>query len=137
MTVNGVASDSYGSSIAATDSGIFAIANSDGAANSAAQPAKAGDYITIYGTGQGIGAIPEVDGQILGSTLVLPVQPVAVTIDLSMPATVLYAGSAPSLVAGVLQVNVALPSDLSSGAHTIVLGVPYDQSVPATKFYVQ
>ena len=137
LTLNGVASDPYPSDPAATDSGIFAIANSDGAANSAAQPAKAGDYITIYGTGQGIGAIPEVDGQILGSTLVLPVQPVAVTIDLSMPATVLYAGSAPSLVAGVLQVNVALPSDLSSGAHTIVLGLPYDQSVPATKFYVQ
>ncbi len=49
-----------------------------------------------------------------------PVLPVSVTID-GLPAQVLYAGAAPGLVAGVLQINVVVPA----GAY----GATYDQIV--------
>jgi uncharacterized protein (TIGR03437 family) len=48
------------------------------------------------------------------------VLPVSVTID-SLPAQVLYAGAAPGLVAGVLQINVVVPANASP--------VRYDQVV--------
>jgi uncharacterized protein (TIGR03437 family) len=57
----------------------------------------------------------------MGGALATPVIPVLALID-GQPATVLYAGSAPGLVAGVLQVNLDLASSITPGKHTLVLG---------------
>jgi uncharacterized protein (TIGR03437 family) len=48
--------------------------------------------------------------------------PVRVTVG-GEPAEVLYAGGAPGLVAGVLQVNVRIPSGVAPGEAPVVLRV--------------
>ncbi len=62
-----------------------------------------------------------------GSIRPAPVLPVSVTID-GLPAQVLYAGAAPGLVAGVLQINVVVPAD--------AYGATYDQVVVTVGDYV-
>jgi uncharacterized protein (TIGR03437 family) len=51
-----------------------------------------------------------------------PLLPVTATIG-GRPATVLYAGSAPTLVSGVFQVNVRIPEDVEPGPATIQIQV--------------
>ena len=56
-----------------------------------------------------------------------PLLPVSVTID-GLPGEVVYAGAAPGLVAGVLQINVLVPANAS--------GATYDQVVVTVGDYV-
>ena len=55
------------------------------------------------------------DGAITGALLARPLASVAVNVD-GQDARVTYAGSAPGLVAGVLQVNFQLPLQVRTGA---------------------
>jgi uncharacterized protein (TIGR03437 family) len=57
-----------------------------------------------------------------GSSFPKPVLPVTVTIG-NQPATVLFAGEAPGLVSGVLQVNAMIPAGLGAGNQPVVLSV--------------
>jgi uncharacterized protein (TIGR03437 family) len=116
--------------IAGSAPGIFtldqngqgAILNQDNTVNSSTNGAAAGSIISIYATGEGA-VIPQgVGGAIIGSTLPMPRLPVTVTIG-GQPADILYAGSAPGLPAGALQVNARIPSGTASGAAQIVLTV--------------
>lgn len=93
-------------------SGAGAILNQDNSVNSPSNPAARGDYIAIYATGEGETTPPGVDGLITGTTTPLPILPVAVQID-GLDAAVAFAGEAPGIVAGVLQVNARIPD----GAH--------------------
>jgi uncharacterized protein (TIGR03437 family) len=68
----------------------------------------------FFATGAGQTDPPGADGQIAGDTLPKPLLPVTVQIG-GLDAKVLYAGAAPGLVAGVLQVNCIVPSDSPSG----------------------
>jgi len=52
----------------------------------------------------------------------MPIQPVSVTIG-GQQAEVLYAGSAPALIAGALQVNAKIPSTVAHGAVPVVLSI--------------
>ena len=74
-------------------------------------PAAAGSVVMVYGTGFGSLDPPAADGEIAGfparTTL-----PVSASIG-DLPAEVLYAGAAPGLVAGVVQVNLRIPSGLA------------------------
>lgn len=102
-----------------TNPGIFvvngqgAILNQDETVNSPANPAKLGSIVSIYATGTGPLSTPLADGA------VTPIPPpydvlqlgVQVTFD-SVAGEVLWAGSAPGLIAGVTQINVQLPADL-------------------------
>jgi uncharacterized protein (TIGR03437 family) len=96
--------------------GIFYINNSDGLRNSPSNPARAGDYVTVYGTGGGVMNPPGVTGS---AWPLLPLsqftQPVSVTVG-GETAGVLYAGSAPLMASGVFQINVRLPADLTAAA---------------------
>ena len=66
---------------------------------------------------------PGVDGQIAQGTSQRPSLPVSVKIG-GKSAEILYAGSAPQLISGVLQVNVRIPAGLApSLAAEIVLTV--------------
>jgi uncharacterized protein (TIGR03437 family) len=89
-------------------SGRAAALNQDGTVNSPGNPAENGSIVTLYATGAGVmqPAIP--DGQIVTSTESKPVLPVSVRIG-AAPAEVLYAGPAPGMVAGILQINVRVP----------------------------
>ena len=88
--------------------------NQDQSVNSEANPASYGSIVTIYATGFGITDPPLNDGQISLDRLPAPWQTVAVELGLE-PLEVLYAGQAPGLVAGVMQVNFRLPAAGNQG----------------------
>ncbi len=111
----------------ATGGGPGAILNQDLSVNSETNPASQGSVVVLYGTGGGLTKPPSVDGLLTSQPYPLPVLPVSVSID-SLPAQVLYAGAAPGLVAGVLQINVVVPANASP--------VRYDQVVLTIGDYV-
>ena len=98
----------------ASGRGPGAILNQDFSLNSAAKPAPKGSTVMIFATGEGQTEPAGIDGQITGTILGKPKLRVSATIG-DVPAHVSYAGSAPGLVAGVLQVNVRVPDEASSG----------------------
>jgi uncharacterized protein (TIGR03437 family) len=100
---------------------VYAAAlNQDGTVNSVDHPAKPGSIIVFWATGAGLFTQSLPDGAIARPPLSAPVQPVSVLFaDLSAPGTLvepLYAGAAPGMVAGVLQVNARLPQNLPGGS---------------------
>ena len=100
----------------ASGSGAGVIANKDGTLNTSANPATAGDFVTIYMTGQGyISGMPP-DGNVSNSQLTTPYTPLVFIIGDPNPlpaASILYSGLAPTLV-GVWQLNVIVPTDVVS-----------------------
>lgn len=120
----------------ASGKGPGVVLNQDFSVNSAANPAPQGSIVLLYGTGEGQTNPPGLDGTLAGETLPKPVLPVAVTID-GQDAEVLYAGAAPGLVAGVLQVNVRLPGGIHSGAVPVVLRIGQASSQSGVTVSVQ
>jgi uncharacterized protein (TIGR03437 family) len=103
----------------ASGRGPGSIINLDGTVNLASSPASVGSYVSVYATGEGQTNPQGVDGKPGGWPAPLPIaQPVTASVG-GLPAPVQYAGGAPGLVAGVLQVNVQIPQ-----------GVPPGSSVP-------
>ena len=96
-----------------TGLGPAAILNQDYSLNSYSNPAPLGSTVMMYGTGFGSVVPPLADGQT--ATAAAPTAlPVTATIG-GVAAKVTYAGAAPFLVAGVVQVNVKIPGDLQPG----------------------
>lgn len=94
--------------------------NQDGGVNSASKPAARDSVVTLFATGEGDTTPPGVDGKLAADPLPAPRLPVSVTIG-GQPAAVLYAGGAPGLVAGVLQVNVRVPDGVTPGPAVAVV----------------
>ena len=86
--------------------------NADGTPNSLANPAGEGSVVTIFLTGAGPYSPPLVDGQVApldtSHSLQLPVSAYFGTYP-GVPATILYAGSAPGQL-GLAQINIQLPT---------------------------
>jgi uncharacterized protein (TIGR03437 family) len=105
-------------------SGPGAIINQDGVTvNSPNAPEKRGNVIAVYMTGEGQTDPQGADGAIIpavASALKKPVLPVAATIG-GVPAQVVYAGSAPGLVSGVMQVNLVIPANAPTGGAVPVI----------------
>jgi uncharacterized protein (TIGR03437 family) len=102
--------------------GQGAILNQDNSYNSEI-PAARGSIIQIFGTGEGSTTPLPFDGQvILRPPYPEPRLPVTVFID-GVQAEVTYQGAAPSLVAGVLQVNARIPAGARSGNLPILLKI--------------
>ena len=108
-----------------TGSGQGAILNQNGSLNSASNPESVGNYIQIYATGEGQTSPQGVNGLILPSRLPLPapILPVAVSIGGIPAADINYAGEAPGLVSGVLQVNAKIPPGVPTGPAAVVITV--------------
>jgi uncharacterized protein (TIGR03437 family) len=107
-------------------SGQGAILNQNGSVNGAANPAAKGSIIQIFGTGEGQ-LVPGVQtGCLSGPALPLP-KPVATPITVTIggqPATpITYAGEAPTLVCGVIQIDATVPTNIGSGPQTIVVTI--------------
>ena len=130
---NGVASAAESVTIADASPALFtidssgkgqgAILNQDGiTANGVAKPAPKGSVVVLYATGAGLTDIPSVDGDLTNGVYPKPLQPVSVTIG-GQQAVLNYAGAAPGLLAGVLQVNAVVPAAVGSGAQPVVLQV--------------
>jgi uncharacterized protein (TIGR03437 family) len=87
--------------------------NQDGSVNSAANPAKAGSVVSLFGTGALLSGI---DGTVATAATTLSQQAnhLQVFDSFGNELTLLYAGSAPGLIDGVFQINVLLPSGPST-----------------------
>ena len=90
--------------------------NDDGSINSLNNPAKPGSTVTFWVNGAGLFTPALADGSIAQFPLPIPVLPVSVVID-TQPIPAMYS-AASELVAGVLQVSVALPQQLPIPAAT-------------------
>jgi len=107
--------------------GQAAAVNQSGSYNNAANPANSGQYVSLYATGFGQTDPPGQDGAFTlvppAGVLPLPVlQPVTVTIG-GKPANTNYAGGAPGIVQGVMQINAQVPSGLPAGNAAVVVTV--------------
>jgi uncharacterized protein (TIGR03437 family) len=111
--------------VAATAPGVFtanstgigqaAAVNSDGTLNGAAHPVPLGGFISLYVTGEGNTSPGGVDGSISGNSPPVPNAAVTVTIG-GQTATTTYVGEAPQEIAGLLQINVQIPSNVVPAA---------------------
>jgi len=108
--------------VAAAAPGVFYINNSDGSKNSTANPARSGDFVTLYGTGGGLTDPVGITGAVWPVGAAYPVLREGVTVTVGgASATVLYAGASPLNETGVFQINVMLPGNLPAGTTILKL----------------
>ena len=112
-----------------TSSGVGpgAILNQDYTLNGPANPAARGSTVTIFMTGEGQTSPSGVDGWVtvtssVGPITPGPVLPVSATLA-DQPAFVQFAGEAPGIVSGVLQVNLQIPANAPTGNLAIVVSI--------------
>jgi uncharacterized protein (TIGR03437 family) len=104
--------------------------------NSATDPAHAGDYVSIYATGEGLTNQP-VDGRLNALPLPFPNLPVSATVG-GIAADIQYAGGVFGVVAGLMQVNVRIPAAVAPGGYVpVTLQVGSALSAPGVWICVQ
>ncbi|MFN0101871.1 MAG: putative Ig domain-containing protein [Bryobacteraceae bacterium] len=147
VDANGVRSAALNVPLAASAPGLFTVDasgkgqaaafNQDGTLNGRAAPVRAGDVVVLFGTGEGQTLPAGQDGVLTGPETPRPALPVRVTIG-GREGVVLYAGGAPGLVAGLVQVNVRVPADVVAGdAVPVVLRVGEAIGAPGATLAVQ
>jgi uncharacterized protein (TIGR03437 family) len=105
-------------------SGPGAILNQDNSLNGPGHAAAKGSIVQVYMTGEGQTIPQGITGAITTVTLPppqvtpAPVQSIQVSIN-GQPANYTYAGEAPGMVAGVMQLNVQIPANTPSGPLSI------------------
>ena len=105
-------------------SGPGAILNHDYTVNGPGNPEARGQYVFIYGTGEGLTTPPGVDGRITGTPLPNVSLNCSVTIG-GQTVTPEYCGEAPGATAGLVQVNALIPQSVTPGGAvpvTITIG---------------
>jgi uncharacterized protein (TIGR03437 family) len=125
LTLNGVALpdfrvviDSAAPQVFRNPDGTVAALNQDGSVNSQSNPAPAGSYVAIWATGTGV--VPGPDGQIASSAQSY-CQCEIHTLD-GQSAPVSYAGSAPGLVKGIVQIDFQVaPTFAGSGLYQLTV----------------
>jgi uncharacterized protein (TIGR03437 family) len=116
---NGVSSAAVNFEVAATGPGVFTPPQSnhvlarnlaDGNLNAADTPARPGEYVTAYLTGQGLVDPQVATGDVAPSTppFSMPLAPVNVKIG-GVTADLQFAGLAPGFIGGLLQMNILIP----------------------------
>jgi uncharacterized protein (TIGR03437 family) len=108
--------------------GPGAILNADYSLN-ASNPAAKGSAVLVYMTGEGLLSPSGTSGNLADLNLKYCATPVLATVG-GIPATVYYAGSAPGLVYGVMQVNVEIPATAPSGAQALLIGMGAAGTIP-------
>jgi uncharacterized protein (TIGR03437 family) len=112
--------------------GPAAVLNADYSVNSTTHPAGRGDAIMIFATGEGVMSPAGVDGLVALAASPLPPPP-AVTVQIGgQTATVSYAGNAPGMVDGALQVNAVVPTTVTPGSAVSVVVTVGGAASPAT-----
>ena len=110
----------------ASGSGPGAILNQDNSLNGPDHPAAKGSIVQMFLTGEGQTYPQGVTGKITTVTLpppqVTPAPALPITVGIGVdPVLPTYAGEAPGMVAGVMQLNVQIPPYAPSGALKITL----------------
>jgi uncharacterized protein (TIGR03437 family) len=123
VTANGVAGSPASVTVAAAAPGIFVygnnwavVLNQDYSLNGPSNPAKAGSYVMLYGTGAGAASPAVPTGSAAPASPLSTVTNVTATVN-GLPATVAFQGLAPDFV-GLLQVNLQVPA-LPSGTYPV------------------
>ena len=115
----------------ASGAGQAAVLNArDGSINSSANPARRGDYVSIFATGAGITTPASVDGLLGSAPLGQPNAGVSVSIG-GVPCQLNFAGAAPDLVAGAIQINAQVPAGTPTGPNVplqVTFGTTSSQS---------
>jgi uncharacterized protein (TIGR03437 family) len=125
VVYQGNASAPFPIAVTAVKPGIFTdghgqgaiLLNSDYSVNSKLNPAPRGDWVLIYGTGEGVTTPPGMDGRLSdtsGTPLPTAAAPCSVTIG-GQTATQNYCGEAPGFTAGLVQVNAQVPESITPG----------------------
>lgn len=148
----GQSSNGVAVSVATTVPGVFtanssgtgpgAILNSNNSTNSPSNPATRGDTVVVYLTGEGETSPAGVTGKV--TTVAAPPQPltpapllpVSVTVG-GQPANWSFAGEAPGIVSGVMQLNVIIPTNISATDQTLVVTIGGNQSQPGVTVSVK
>jgi uncharacterized protein (TIGR03437 family) len=117
--------------------GPAAALNQDGTPNGPNNPAAPGSIIQLFGTGFGPTSPPQTAGSVTSTTAPFPTLVTSPTVTIGgQPAPIVYAGAAPGLVAGVVQVNVSIPN-LKPGPYLAAVTVgttPNPQPQPVLVF---
>ena len=104
--------------------GLAAALNQDGSVNSASNPAGAGSAVALFATGMGAMTPQPADGSHPAGTANAPAASYTAIVN-GYPAAIEYIGNAPTLVEGVVQVNVRLPDPIpargQAGVATVVV----------------
>ena len=100
--------------VGSTGVGQGAVLNQDSSLNGPSNPAARGSVVQIFATGEGQTSPPGQTGTVTGSSGGAPLLPVKVTIG-GIDAVPQFAGSAPTAVAGLFQVNAVVPQGAPSG----------------------
>jgi uncharacterized protein (TIGR03437 family) len=136
---NGVSSPAVIVPVVAAIPGIFtadasgrgpaAIINPDGSINSAGNPAARGSSVAFYVTGEGQTVPAGADGSVT-SIVIPPALAVSVSIGGVTTTNFQFLGEAPGEVAGVLQINVTIPTTAQPGVVplTVTVGSATSQS---------
>jgi uncharacterized protein (TIGR03437 family) len=113
------------------------ILNQDGSINSGSNRASPGEIVTFWVNGAGRFDPPLTDGAIIRSERSRPILPVSVTLtgEQELPAEILYAGAAPGMVAGMLQVNARVP--LEAVRSTVAMRVRVGDSIAIGSLAIQ
>ena len=102
------------------DGGGFGVVNQDGSINDWGNPAPAGSIVVMYATGLGQMNPAGQDGTVNGLPLAKVVQPVSVYFN-GVEGQILYAGAAPGMVAGVVQINAVVPDSMAGNFNVQVI----------------
>lgn len=106
--------------------GPGAILNQNYSVNGPNSPAAKGSVVQVFMTGEGVTTPTAVTGKVNNVTnpsqLPVPLLPVSAMVG-GQPAQVVFAAEAPGTVSGVLQVNLVIPSNVPSGANSIVISI--------------
>lgn len=119
-------------SLNGSGTGGGAALNQDGTINSPSNPAPSGSIIVLFATGAGQTEPAGTDGLVPSSLLPKPLLPVSVSIG-GANAGIVYAGAAPGLISGMLQVNCQVPAQTKAGRSVpVTLTVGKATSPPVT-----
>jgi uncharacterized protein (TIGR03437 family) len=134
VPVNSAAPGIY--TLNSSGSGPGAVINQDGSINASSSPAPRGSTVAVYATGGGQTTPAEKDGRIVREVERLIANPSAQIGGIE--AQVYYAGGAPGLVSGALQVNVTIPANAPTGdAISLLLSVAGAESQKGVTIAVQ
>ncbi len=143
---NGFLSSVVVQAVGSTAPGIFtanasglgqaAALNQIGSYNGPAAPAPIGSVVSIYGTGEGLVSPLPITGSVTPGTPPFPQIVAPVTVKLGGvpldPTDITYAGPAPTLVAGAIQINFRVPSWALSGPTSVQIIIGNNASNSAT-----
>jgi uncharacterized protein (TIGR03437 family) len=106
-----------------TGNGPGAILNADDRPNGSNHAAATGSVVQIFATGEGLSQ-DAISGSFTPAQppFRMPLAAVSMTIG-GLPAQVEFAGEAPGLVSGILQINAVIPAGAASGPQPVVLKI--------------